>query len=141
MKKIMLFILVITVPGLFYGWKYFSMTFADTADYTEQDTRKYEFYTPDILKHLPRISHIYRFHYRSVSGPNPALIYQITFSNVTDTSKINHYLEQKNYQKIDICYTAGECWQGKDPNITISVLRKEQPDSVQVGILNEVQVD
>ena len=53
--KIVLAILVVCVIGLFFGLQYFKMEFADGADYTEQDKREYDFYTPELLKNLNAI--------------------------------------------------------------------------------------
>ncbi|MCU5772053.1 hypothetical protein N5923_01280 [Erwiniaceae bacterium BAC15a-03b] len=139
--KITLAVLVVCVIGLFYGLQYFKMEFADGADYTEQDKRKYDFYTPELLKNMPRVSNIYSFHYSNVSGPNPALIYQASFSGTTDTSKIDTYLEKNGYKKGEICNTSGDCWTGKDPNITVSVGIEENPSAIRVEMVDKAGYD
>lgn len=36
--------------GLVIGWPYIRMEFADSAYYTRQNHREYEYYTPELLK-------------------------------------------------------------------------------------------
>lgn len=135
--KIMLAVLMICVIGLFYGLQYLSMEFTDGADYTEQDKREYDYYTPELLKNMPRVSNVYNFHYSNVSGPNPALIYQASFSGTTDTSKIDTYLEKNGYKKTGMCNTNGDCWIGKNPNITVSVGIEEIPGTIRVEMVDK----
>lgn len=135
--KIMPIVLVAGVAGLFYGLEYIRMEFADGADYTEQDKRKYNYYTPELLKNMPRVSNVYRFHYINVSGPNPALIYQASFSGTTDISKIDTWLEKNGYKKTGMCNTNRDCWIGKDPNITVSVGIEENPGAIRVEMVDK----
>ncbi|KOC90817.1 hypothetical protein [Winslowiella iniecta] len=135
--KIMLAALVICVMGIFYGLQYLSMEFADGADYTEQDKWEYDYYTPALLKNLPRVSNVYSFHYRNVSGPNPALIYQASFSGTTDISKIDTYLEKNGYKKTGMCNTNGDCWIGKDQNTTVSVVIEEHPSIIRIEMVDK----
>lgn len=130
-------ILVVCVVGLFYGLKYLSMEFADGADYTEQDKQEYNFYTPELLKYLPRVSDVYSFHYSNVSGPNPALIYRVIFSGTTDSRKIDSYLEKNGYNKTEICNINGSCWIGEDPNLTVSVGIDENPNAIRVEMVDK----
>ncbi|BFO10846.1 hypothetical protein GGER_33560 [Serratia rubidaea] len=55
-SKIVGIVAVLIVAGLLYSWPLIQMEFAGSAHYTEQDKREYAFYTPDILKKMPRIS-------------------------------------------------------------------------------------
>ncbi len=136
--KVMLVVLVVCITGLFYGLQYFKMEFTDSADYTEKDKREYDFYTPKLLKNMPRVSNTYSFHYSNVSGPNPALIYKASFSGTTDTSKIDTYLEKNGYKKSGGCNTSGTCWIDKDPNITVSVEIKEHPMTIYVEMIDKL---
>ncbi|PKH22358.1 hypothetical protein CIG19_13735 [Enterobacterales bacterium CwR94] len=136
--KIMLPVMVLFMIGLIYGFQYFSMVFADSADYTERDRKEYNFYTPELLKNLPRVSDVYSFHYSNVSGPNPALIYQARFSGTTDTSKINTFLEKNGFKKTGMCSSNGNCWMGKDPDITISVGLEDNPSAIHVVMIDKV---
>lgn len=133
----MLTVLVICVIGLFYVLQYLSMEFSDGADYTEKDKREYNFYTPELLKNMPRISNIYSFHYSNVSGPNPALIYQVIFSGTTDPIKIGTWLEKKGYKRTEMCNKNGSCWVGQDPNITVSVGFEENPIAIRVEMVDK----
>lgn len=135
--KIMLAILVVCVTGLFYGLQHLSMEFADGADYTEQDKQEYNFYTPELLKNMPRVSNVYSFHYSNVSGPNPALIYQAIFSGTTDPGKIDSYLEKNGYKKTGMCNKNGDCWIGKDPDITVSVGIDENLNAIRVEMIDK----
>ncbi|WP_342755503.1 hypothetical protein AAGQ96_10685 [Pantoea sp. MBD-2R] len=135
--KIMLVMLVVCIIGLFYGLQYFMMEFADGADYTEQDKREYDFYTPELLKNMPRVSNTYSFHYSNVSGPNPALIYRADFSGTTDTSRINTYLAQNGFKKGGVCNISGDCWTGKDPNITVSVGVEENLSAIRIAMVDK----
>lgn len=140
MKKPLRFflaVLLVCLICLFFGFNYLSMTFSDGADYTEQDRSAYNFYTPDLLKNLPRISHSYRFHYSNVSGPNPALRYQAIFFGTTDQSKIEIYLERNGFQKTEVCTENGGCWIGSDPDITVSVTVEKNPDAIHVEMLDK----
>lgn len=71
MKK---FIIVSVVLGLVsgalaFGWPYLKIGFASSAYYTERDKPEYEYYTPELLKKIPRISNNYEFSYSNISGP------------------------------------------------------------------------
>ena len=137
--KITLAVLVVCLTGFFYGLQYLKMEFADGADYTEQDKREYNFYTPELLKNMPRVSNIYSFHYSNVSGPNPALLYQASFSGTTDTRKIDTYLRKNGYKKGGMCNTNGDCWTGKDPAITVSVGIEENPGTIHVQMVDKAE--
>lgn len=135
--KIMLAIMVVCVISIFYGLKYLRMEFADGADYTEQDKKEYSFYTPELLKNMPRVSNAYRFHYSNVSGPNPALIYQAIFSGTTDSNQIDSYLEKNGYKKTGMCNSNGDCWTGKDLNVTVSVGVDENLNAIRVEMVDK----
>ncbi|MBS1204098.1 MAG: hypothetical protein H6R25_997 [Proteobacteria bacterium] len=48
--KLLTMVIVLIAAALIWSWPYITMEFAGSAHYTEQDSREYEFYTPDILK-------------------------------------------------------------------------------------------
>ncbi|THB82259.1 hypothetical protein E1N66_21915 [Pantoea allii] len=135
--KIMLAVLVVCVIGLFYALQYLSMEFSDGADYTEKDKREYNFYTPELLKNMPRVSNAYSFHYSNVSGPNPALTYQVIFFGTTDPFKINAWLEKNGFKKTEMCNKNRYCWVGQDPNMTVSVGFEENPAAILVQMVDK----
>lgn len=136
--KSTLAILMVCVIGLFYGLQYLKMEFADGADYSEMDKREYDFYTPELLKNMPRVSKTYNFHYSNLSGPNAALIYQANFFGITDTRQIDIYLEKNGFKKGGTCNTSENCWISKDPNLTVSVEVEESPDTIRVKMIDKV---
>ena len=60
---------IVAAAALTYAWPYIVMEFAGSAHYTEQDKREYEFYTPVLLKKMPRISSRYDFDFANITGP------------------------------------------------------------------------
>lgn len=134
--KVSLATLVVITVGLGYIWPYVKMDFAESASYTEQDKREYEFFTPDILKKIPRVSDNYQFGYSNVSGPG-LLIYDVSFSGTTDASKVNTYLEENGYKRLGICDIEGECWQGDDPKVSISVGIVPKPEAIIVSVVDK----
>ncbi|QDY41656.1 hypothetical protein [Candidatus Pantoea soli] len=135
--RITLSILITCALGLAWGLHFLRMELADGADYTEQDTQQYEFYTPDLLKKMPRITESYRFHYSNVSGPNPARIFQLRFTGVTDNAPIKTYIERNGYKKSEACSFAGDCWAGQDPDIRVTVEVREKPRSLLITLVDK----
>lgn len=135
--KITLAVLIVCVTGLFYGLQYLSMAFSDGANYTEKNKREYNFYTPELLKNMPRVSSVYSFHYSNVSGPNPALIHQVIFFGTTDPLKINAYLEKNGFKKTILCNKNRDCWVGQDPNMTVSVGFEENPAAILIEMVDK----
>ena len=112
MKKILAGLAVAVLIGvivLTVAWPYVKMEFASSAHYTEQDKREYAFYTPALLKKMPKISEDYEFHYSNISGPQ-AFVYGVEFRGATDASKIREYLSQAGYQLQKSCDIEAECW-------------------------------
>ncbi|ELF4281892.1 hypothetical protein RNF85_000403 [Salmonella enterica] len=136
-KTVKIMLPVFFLVFLFYGLQYLRMEFADGADYTEQDKKKYDFYTPKLLKNMPRISDVYSFHYSNVSGPNPALIFRVIFSGSTDAGRINTYLEKNGFKRTGVCNTNGECWIGKDQSTTVSVEYQDNPSAIRVEMIDK----
>lgn len=124
---------------LFVAFKYFTLEFSDSAEYTEKDIIEYKLYTHDLLKNVPRISGFYKFSYSNMSGPNPALIYRAKFFGTTDTKQISTYLKKRGYIKESMCNLAGSCWSGKKLNETVLVSVENNPNAVQIEIIEKIQ--
>ncbi|MFC0141415.1 hypothetical protein ACFFJN_15690 [Erwinia mallotivora] len=124
--------LLITV-ALAYFWPWIKMELAGSAHYTERDKREYAFYTPTILKNMPRISELYEFDFYNVSGPG-ALVYSVTFYNTNYTSRVSSYLADHGYIKQASCVVEGDCWRGSDPvqMVTVSAVSKINVVMIQV---------
>lgn len=135
-SKISLAIIVVIAVSMVYAWPYIKMDFAESASYTEQDKREYEFFTPDVLKKIPRVSDSYQFGYSNVSGPG-LFIYDVRFSGTTDASKINTYLQENGYKQLSTCDIEGVCWQGNDPNVSISVGIVQKPEAIIVSVVDK----
>jgi len=111
------------------------MGLASSAHYTQQDIQKYDYYTPDILKNMPRISARYEFDYANISGPASAFIFTIKFYGTRETDKINLYLDSTGYKKQATCFVEAVCWQGHDPKEVITVGDSSDPDTVAVSVI------
>ncbi|HGI0856836.1 TPA: hypothetical protein ACJPZJ_001601 [Yersinia enterocolitica] len=133
--KALLAIFAVVAVGLVYAWPYVKMDFAESASYTDRDKREYEFFTPELLKKIPRVSESYQFGYSNVSGPD-LLIHDVKFLGTTDASRINTYLEENGYKRLGICDIEGECWQGDDPKISVSVGIVSKPETVIVSVID-----
>lgn len=95
--RVVIAMLAVIAVALVWVWPYVQMEFAGSAHYTEQDKREYDFYTPELLKKMPRISPKYEFDFANITGPAPH-IYTIKFYGTEDTSKINAYFESQGYK-------------------------------------------
>lgn len=124
-------IIVIAVT-LTYSWPWVKMEFIGSAHYTEQDKREYDFYTPDILRKMPRISTRYSFDFTNITGP-ATHVYAVKFYNTKDISKIENYLTSIGYKR-DKCDFESVCWRRIDhqESIYVSVLNGESAIIVQV---------
>ncbi|MDY1037147.1 hypothetical protein [Lelliottia sp. CFBP8978] len=134
--SVTLAILAVITVGAVYLWPYVKMDFTESASYTEQDKREYEFFTPDILKNMPRVSDHYQFGYSNVSGPD-LLIYEVTFSGTTHTSRINHYLQKNGFRRLGSCDIDGECWQGDEPGMSVSVSINAKSEIIIVSVMDK----
>ncbi len=132
--KIFTAVVVVIAAGLVWAWPYITMEFAGSAHYTEQDKREYKFYTPDILREMPRISPRYDFDYVNVTGPG-AFIHAIRFYDVADSSRIDTYLDVKGYVKQNDCFIEAACWQGSDPEETITVSHLAEKNIIQIAVI------
>ncbi|HDF2340727.1 TPA: hypothetical protein PC598_000249 [Morganella morganii] len=110
---------VLICIGLVYFWPYVQMEFAESAHYTEQDKREYDFYTPEILKKMPRVSNDYSFDFANITGP-ATHVNAIKFSGVKDVSQIEKYLISSGYVK-RACDFEQPCWRNLDPQESIYI--------------------
>ncbi|RRZ87237.1 hypothetical protein [Erwinia sp. 198] len=131
--KILCPVFIVAVAALASTWPYIRMEFAGSAHYTEQDKREYNFYTPDILKKMPRISCRYDFDFANITGP-ATHVYAIKFYDTADTHRVNNYLASAGYKQQNECDAESVCWRGSDPLeiIYVGVLRGEKTVIVQV---------
>lgn len=132
-------VLVLAGVALAFGWPYLKMGFASSAYYTERDKREYEYYTPELLKRMPRISNNYEFSYSNISGPQ-AFVYGVHFYGITDTSKIRDYLISKGYEPQKQCQTEAECWRSPQSKDVVSIYGLAKPDLVGVEIYRRVNM-
>ncbi|MFE8101246.1 hypothetical protein RBA63_11695 [Brenneria goodwinii] len=141
-KGIVILISVVAIAGiaLAVAWPYVRMDFASSAHYTELDKREYEYYTPDLLKEMPRISNNYEFSYSNISGPQ-AFVYGVQFNGTTDTSKIRDYLISKGYEPQKQCQTEAECWRSPHSKDVVSFYSLAKLDLVGVEIYRREYVE
>ncbi|QHM77441.1 hypothetical protein C7M52_03440 [Mixta theicola] len=118
---------------LFSAWTYIKMEFASSAYYSQQDKREYAFYTPELIKNMPRITDHYRFEYGNISGPE-AQVFTIRFDGTTDTSKIRRYLMSVGYQPQAQCNVKAECWLSQSNTDIVTLFSYSSPDSVVLQI-------
>lgn len=115
-------------------WPAIEMRFASSAHYTEQEHDKYVYYTPEVLKSIPRISPDYRFTFANISGP-AAHVYTITFLGTDETKIIDGYLKLKGYQEEESCMVKGACWRQLNSQETIVVAKLESQKAVQITVV------
>lgn len=118
--KVISVAIILIAAGLVYVWPYVQMEFAGSANYTEQDKREYNFYTPEILRDMPRISKRYDFDFANITGPAKH-VYAVKFYGVTEVGEIEKYLISRKYVKQDSCNIKATCWTASDPLKTIYV--------------------
>lgn len=126
---------VVIIAALAYVGPTIKMELADSAHYTEQDKREYEFYTPEILKNMPRITTRYDFDFSNITGP-AAHVYAVKFYDTSKTNQIDSYLTSKGYTRQDSCFIEAVCWRGNDPQETVTVSTLDNPQSVLVSVTN-----
>lgn len=133
--KIGAVVVVAAAIGFAWLWPYIEMEFAGSAHYTEQDTREYEFYTPELLKNMPRITSQYIFSYTNISGPQ-AFVWDVEFNGTTDTSRIYAYLESAGYKLQPTCHVEAKCWQTTSNNYVVTVAAIDSDKSVLVQVVD-----
>ncbi|WP_380180648.1 hypothetical protein [Kalamiella sp. sgz302252] len=134
-KRLLTFIITSVVLAAFivYALPYVKMEFASSATYTESDKREYNYYTPELLKKMPKISQKYYFRYSNISGPQ-AFVYSIIFEETTDTTSIRDYLLAKGYELQETCNVEAECWKAAYSNDIVTVGKITDLDVVLVQI-------
>lgn len=113
-------LIVVSGIALAIAWPYLQMEFASSAYYTEQDKREYEYYTPDLLKEMPRISDNYEFGFGRITGTE-ANVFTIKFFDITDTKRIKDYLKSEGYELQSSCDVEAECWKSRASNDEVTV--------------------
>lgn len=132
--KLLTVVVVLLAAALVWVWPYVQMEFAGSAHYTEQDKREYEFYTPDILKKMPRISSRYDFDFANITGP-ASHVYAIRYYDVVNSEKIDLYLGSLGYKKQEKCHIEAVCWLGSDPQEVVTVSTLENPKSLLISVI------
>lgn len=122
------------VAALVYVFPAIIMEMSDSAHYTEQNTREYNFYTPDILKRMPRISARYDFNFSNISGPVKH-IYTVQFYGSEETGRIEAYLASVGYKRQGDCNIDNVCWQGSDPSATVMIRTLKSEPGVAVSVV------
>ncbi|PWW10130.1 hypothetical protein [Mangrovibacter plantisponsor] len=132
-NKILCVVILVCICVVAYTIPYIKMEFAGSAHYTEQDRREYNFYTPDILKGMPRISDHYDFDFSNTTGPANQ-VNAIKFYGTEDIRIIDSYLASLGYKKKEKCDIEATCWKGTDPQETIyvGILKSEKIVIIQV---------
>lgn len=123
--------------GIFLAaiWLFCKFFFAGSASYSEKNWIEYEFYTPDLLKEMPKISSNHTFDFNNIPGPD-AQVFTVHFYGVTDSNKIKIFLKNKGYEPQVSCDVEAECWKKKHDteNDVISVANFQSPDEIFVQI-------
>ncbi|MCT4701047.1 hypothetical protein MUA02_03395 [Enterobacteriaceae bacterium H20N1] len=132
--KLLAAAVVLITVALAWAWPYIKMEFAGSAHYTEQDRREYEFYTPVILKKMPRISPRYDFDFANITGP-ASHVYAVKYYDTHDSRKVNAYLSSLGYKKQKECHIEAVCWLGTDPQEIVTVSFLEHPKTLLVSII------
>ncbi|MBT0724866.1 hypothetical protein HH682_10590 [Rosenbergiella sp. S61] len=115
-------VLLFVGVALTLGWPYLKMGFASSANYTERDKREYDYYTPELIKKMPRISDNYEFSYSNISGPQ-AYVFSVHFQGARDSIKIQNYLKTEGYELQKTCDVEAECWRSHKTNDVISIAK------------------
>lgn len=132
--KIVSMIIIFIMSVLVWIWPYIKMEFSGSASYTEQDVREYEFYTPDILKKMPRISPRYNFDFANITGP-ASQVYAIKYYDTDNSGEIDAYLISLGYKKQKDCHIEAVCWIGNEPQQIVTVSTLENPKVLLVSVI------
>lgn len=128
-------LLLLLIVGLFaWYWPAIEMRVASSAHYTEQEHDKYVYYTPEVLKTIPRISPDYSFTFSNISGP-ASHVYTMTFFGTDETNVLNGYLKLKGYKEEESCMVKGVCWRHLNAQETIVVAKLESQKAVQITVV------
>lgn len=129
---VLIAMVAVIAAALVWVWPYIQMEFAGSAHYTEQDKLEYAFYTPDLLKKMPRISPRYDFDFANITGP-ASHVYAVKFYGTRETKEIEDYLESSGYRKSK-CDSGEVCWRSSEPqeSIYIGTLKGENTVIIQM---------
>ncbi|WP_313129105.1 hypothetical protein [Pseudescherichia vulneris] len=136
MKKILIGLAVavlVSIIVLAIAWPDVKMEFASYAQYTEQDTREYEYFTPDLLKNMPRITNDYRFEYGNVTGPE-AHVFTVHIYGTNDSSTIRDYLRAQGYEPQKVCDVEAECWRSHKNSNVVTIAKFVSPEEVFIQL-------
>lgn len=124
---------VIAALTIVAGWPYVRMELASSAYYSEQDKRSYEYYTPELLKKIPRISGNYNFEFGRIAGTE-ANVFTIKFYGVAETPGIRNYLKSEGYELQTTCDVEAECWESRatTDKVTVGNLHSQKGVFVQI---------
>ncbi|QWC53208.1 hypothetical protein [Pectobacterium atrosepticum] len=132
---ILLAVLLLIALPLIYYWPAIVILTEGSSRYSEQDTRRYEMLTDEIIKNCPRISSVYDFGYATVDGP--ALeVSNITFQNTNDATNIRAYLKSLGFT-LSYTDTTGEYWKSTDSDKTIHIGIIRDPKTVVVDVIRK----
>lgn len=132
-KAIVALVGMVVIVCVILGWPYVKMEFASSAHYTEQDKREYEYYTPEILKRIPRVSDNYSFDFSKGPGRDE-FVFTVHFYNASDSSAIISYLRSAGYELQEKCDVAAECWRSAKNNDVISVAHFTSPKEIFIQV-------
>ncbi|MFE8049840.1 hypothetical protein RBA63_20655 [Brenneria goodwinii] len=134
-KATVVLIGLVVIAGivLVVGWPYVRMEFASSAHYTELDKREYEYYTPEILKKIPRASDNYRFDFSKGAGRDE-FVFTVHFYGAKDSSVIIDYLRAEGYERQKTCDVEAECWRSYKNNDVITIAHFTSPKEIFVQI-------
>nr|WP_240476009.1 hypothetical protein [Pectobacterium carotovorum] len=133
--SILLSISILIALPLLYYWPAMVILTEGSSRYTEQDARRYEMLTDDIIKNSPRISSVYDFGYATVDGP--ALeVSNITFQNTNDATNIRSYLASLGFTP-SYTDTTGEYWKSTNSDKTIHIGIINDPKTVIVDVIRK----
>ncbi|ARA74484.1 hypothetical protein RC94_15020 [Pectobacterium brasiliense] len=133
--SILLNISLLIILPLIYYWPAMVILTEGSSRYTEQDTRRYEMLTDEIIKNCPRISSIYDFGYATVDG-SALEVSNITFQNTNDATSIRSYLASLGFT-LSYTDTTGEYWKSTDSDKTIHIGIINDPKIVIVDVIRK----
>ena len=136
MKKVIvatISVLAIAGISLIVAWPYLRMEFASSAHYTEEDIAEYDYYTPTILKKIPRVSDDYRFDFSKGTGKDES-VYTVHFYGATGSDLIISYLMAEGYERQKTCDVEAECWRSFKNNDVITIAHFTSPEEIFVQV-------
>lgn len=114
-------------------WFFLKLFFAGSAYYTENDWLEYEFYTPELLKGVPRISTKYQFDFVNVTGPD-VHVFTVHFYGTNDSSMIRRYLISEGYEPQKTCDVEAECWRTHKNHDVVTIAEFSSPKEILLQI-------